>query len=466
MKIKVPVGAYKKPYAAVQEVTNYYAEKSEQRARGDVILMPSPGLERAATLSGGRALYEFEGTLFAVTDSDLVSINDSDATTTIGAIAPGEVSIANNTTQMIIVVGGTVTFLDSYFIVTGRNVTAGYIYTTAGGLVAISDADFPTGDLEDRFYVSNLTDGSAWEALDFATAEGSPDFIVGQFVNHREIGFLGQKTLEYFGDSGNVDFAFSRREGTFQERGCAAERSIASLDNTTYFLGDDGIVYKLLEYRPQRASDHAVERTIAAATADEIAAARGYAFTLEGHYFYVLTIGETTLVHDATTSALMQGSIWYTWTDVDGTSVYPIQFHAKAYGSHYGLAIDGGLFRMRTDLYTQDSDPVRRIATVGPMTLDSRRVSCRRLSLVCTTGTTEDLTEDPEMVLTVSRDGGRTWGEPKVRSLGMTGEYTTDITWRRLGNCSGRTGYAFRFETTFGGNIQLHDVDADFAVAP
>ena len=99
----------------------------------------------------------------------------------------------------------------------------------------------------------------------------------------------------------------------------------------------------------------------------------------------------------------MQGAVWYTWTAADGTGPYPIQFYAKAYGSHYGLDVDGGLFRLKTDVFTQDSADVTRIATVGPMTLDSRRVSCRRLALVCTTGTTQDLTEDPEMVLTVSR---------------------------------------------------------------
>ena len=59
MKIGVPVGTYQKPTAAVQEVVNYYAEKSEQRARGEVILLNTPGLTRTATLTNGRALHEF-----------------------------------------------------------------------------------------------------------------------------------------------------------------------------------------------------------------------------------------------------------------------------------------------------------------------------------------------------------------------------------------------------------------------
>lgn len=462
----MPIGNYKKPTAAVQEVVNYYAEKSEQRARGDVVLINSPGLTRVATLSAGRALYEFDDVMYAVDDTSLVSINSSHVETVIGAIAPGAVSIANNTTQLVIVVGGTVSFLDSYFILTGRNVTAGYVYTVAGGLVAITDTDFPLGDLGDQYYASTLGDGASWAALDFGSAEGSPDIIVTHTVSHRELILAGSKSLEYHGNSGNIDFAFERREGTFQERGCAAEYSVASLDNTVFFLGNDRMVYKLTEYRPQRVSDHGIERALETADAADISAARGWSFTQAGHYFYVLTVGDMTYVYDATTSQLMQGNIWYKWTAADGEGAYPIAFHTKVYGYHYGLAIDGGLFTIRTDVYKQDDDPVLRTATVGPMALDSRDVGCRRLSLVCETGTTQDLTETPEIVLTVSRDGGRTWGEPKIRSLGMTGEYTATTTWRRLGNAPGKTGHVFRFQTLFGGKISLHDVDADFAVSP
>ncbi len=466
MKIGVPIGTYRKPTAAVQEVVNYYAEKSEQRARGEVVLLNSPGLTRVATLATGRALYEFNDLLYAVTNTSLVRVDDDYTETTLGSIASGSVSIANNTTQLVIVVGGTVSFLDSYFIVTGRAVTHGYIYTTGGGLVAISDPDFPTGDLGDKYYASTLADGSGWAALDFGSAEGSPDNIVTHTVSHRELILAGSKSLEYHGNSGNIDFAFERREGTFQERGCAAANSVASLDNTVFFLGDDRVVYKLTEYRPQRVSDHGVERALETANATDITAARGWAFTQAGHYFYVLTVGDMTYVYDATTSQLMQGNVWYKWTAANGEGAYPIAFHAKAYGYHFGLATDGGLFTIRTDVFKQDDDPVLRVATVGPMALDSRDVGCRRLTLVCETGTTQDLTETPEIVLTVSRDGGRTWGGPKIRSLGMTGEYTATTTWRRLGNAPGKTGHVFRFQTLFGGKISLHDIDADFAVSP
>lgn len=467
MNIGVPAGSYKKPTAAVQECVGFYPEKSEQRARGKVILRQTPGLDLVTTLSGGRGLFEFNDVLYAVTDNELVRIDSGGNAVSIGTLPAGRVSIAANLTQMIFVFGGTVSFLDSYFVLTGMAITEGYTYSTGSGLQPITDADFPTGDLLDSIYLSELDDGRTWIATEFGTAEGSPDKIRGHIISHREAIFLGTKSMEYFRNTGNIDFPLERSEGTFQERGCAAERSIAGLDNSVFFLGNDRIVYKLLEYRPQRVSDHAIEQALEDATLDEITSAIGFAYTQSGHYFYNLTVGNMTYVYDSTISNQLQAPVWHKRSaSTDTETAYPVQFYANAYGAHYGLTEDGALYQMKTDVYTDADLPVKRLVTVGPMAVDSRNVSCRRLTLVCETGTTADLTETPAVTLTVSRDGGRTWGEPKTRSLGMTGQYSLATTWRRLGTAPGKNGFTFRFQTQYAGRLTLIDVDGEFGVAP
>ena len=40
---------------------------------------------------------------------------------------------------------------------------------------------------------------------------------------------------------------------------------------------------------------------------------------------------------------------------------------------------------------------------------------------------------DPQIMLSVSRDGGRTYGSEKWRPFGALGKYRNRIIWRRLG---------------------------------
>jgi hypothetical protein len=69
-----------------------------------------------------------------------------------------------------------------------------------------------------------------------------------------------------FYNTGAADFPFERQGNAFIERGCIDRDSIVKLDNGTFFVGDDRIVYKLDGYTPCRVSTHAVEKTLSEAS--------------------------------------------------------------------------------------------------------------------------------------------------------------------------------------------------------
>jgi hypothetical protein len=89
-----------------------------------------------------------------------------------------------------------------------------------------------------------------------ATVEGSPDNLSGVVNDHRELLVLrrfdrGHSLNRNLGtDTGNADFPFERQGNAFIERGCIDKDSIVKLDNATWFVGDDRIVYRMNGYTP------------------------------------------------------------------------------------------------------------------------------------------------------------------------------------------------------------------------
>ena len=62
-----------------------------------------------------------------------------------------------------------------------------------------------------------------------------------------------------------------------------------------------------------------------------------------------------------------------------------------------------------------------------------RPFTIEELALECNVGTFGDYTEEPQMLLSVSKDGGMTFGDPKSAGLGRPGQYSHRVRWRNLG---------------------------------
>lgn len=461
MKLGVAVGHYKRAIAAVQSNVNMFAERSESRALGDITLRPTPGLTRInATLGGGHsALYTFNDVLYAISGGFLYSIDDAGVETSIGAVNTSTfVTVADNGTQMLILTGGTVRFNEQYFLISGRNIFAGALFDGTT-LTAITDVDFPLGDLEQKMYFSDLADGSSWQALSFFSAESNPDNIRTHITSHGNLLVFGDRQLEYHTSTADADLPFQKSQGSEQERGCLSAESVTGLDNTIFFLGDDRVIYKVLDFRPVRVSHHALEASLELSTLSELNAARAFSYTQSGHYFYCLTIGEVTWVYDATISQMMQAPVWHIRSSNDGP--WRVQWYAEAYGMKYGLDETGILWSIDVNGHTEDDAVIPWEFTIGPFSKEAESVTCPRLTLICATGTTEDLTADPQVELDVSRNLGRTWFTKGARSLGATGEYTRTVTWRRNGDAPATTGFTFKFHGERNYDFSVIDVVAD-----
>lgn len=85
-----------------------------------------------------------------------------------------------------------------------------------------------------RFYISALYDCTRWNALDFATAERSPDQLQAILVVGRQLWMIGDETTEIWWNSGAADFPFQPLQSGLIQAGTQDP-------NSAQLVGDRGI---------------------------------------------------------------------------------------------------------------------------------------------------------------------------------------------------------------------------------
>ena len=329
----------------------------------------------------------------------------------------------------------------------------GYIIDTRieDDVSPISDADFPvpaylawqdgyfavpekgTGS----FVISGVYDPESWDALDITTAEGHPDDILANWMDHRELWNFGENTIEVYYNSGNAVFPFERIQGAFIQQGIGAIHSIASGDNTIFFLDKLGRVMRISGYSPSVISTPFIEHEITGLST--FSDAIGFYYTQQGHGFYVLTFptGDITWVYDVSNPK-------YGW---HRRKSFPVKKEATegrwrgncyAYfdGKHIiGDYASGQLFELDADTYTDDSNELRRYVDFPAIGDGGQKIRHNKLRIDFEVGLglTSGAGSDPQAMLKWSDDGGKTWGNEIWQDIRVKGKYKSSVFFRRLG---------------------------------
>jgi WD40 repeat protein len=184
--------------------------------------------------------------------------------------------------------------------------------TTTATLTQITDDGFPgfrSVDFIDQYIIgvepfgrywfhSDLSDATSYNTIDRNVAEKLPDNIKQVIASGSDVFVLGDKSAQFFANTGAATGTWANRPGTEMDVGAASPWTACRLDNSVYWLGNDGSVYKLEGYQPRRISTHALEQAFSRADTS-----KAYAFTFEdrGHKVYYLTVGGKTWGYDVAT---------------------------------------------------------------------------------------------------------------------------------------------------------------------
>lgn len=367
-----------------------------------------------------RGQHRMGTVLYAIAGTTLYSIDSAGVETPLGTI-PGTkpARMVDNGTQLAIHDGDT----------TGYVLSSGTL-TIPVDLGSVTDVAYIDGYFvwtiynSDQFIISGIDDGLSYDPLDVATAEGSPDNLVGIVNDHRELLLFGGTTgatpsTEIWVDTGNADFPFERQGNAFIERGCIDKDSIVKFDNATWFVGDDRIAYRMNGYTPQRVSTHAVERTLAQASWF-----RAFTYTQEGHKFYCLNTDAGSWSYDVATSA---------WAEREsiGLNYYRLGCAAEAYGkSLVGDNQTGKIYELDLDSYTENGSAIPLTIELPPIGDGVNRLTLYSFETFMETGVGDLVTTAPQAILSFSKNGGRSWSTEMWRTMGAQGEYSTRAVWR------------------------------------
>lgn len=295
-------------------------------------------------------------------------------------------------------------------------------------------------------------------AAQYYSAEYSADPIDAMVVNEGRLWLLGPNSYEVWAPGANSDTGddpFDWVSGATADIGIQAPESLAQIADYVFWLGGSASgrngVYMASGLRPpQRVSTNALDRRIA-----EIASSKagvGFCYTDEGHVFYCLTFeaAKWTIVYDVSTQLWHERSNrnWETGEDGAWIPRFPVTgFDERLFwGTSDGQIVEldhasGKMIDAATGL--ADKPAVRR--RIGPVLWSAdKRIVVRDLYVDMEVGTTGEVkpepvgsivpnSQNPKAMLSVSRDGGNTWGPSRWRSFGRQGNYTKTVHWLNLG---------------------------------
>lgn len=427
--------------AANARMVNLFPEIVPEGGKEPAFLNRAPGLKLKVVVGTGpiRGLWSYGGNLYVVSGNKLYKVTSNYVVTNLGTVSGtiGPVSMADNGTQLFIACNG-----------------PSYIYNSQTNVFQqINDGDFPGAATvcyidgyfvfnepnSQKIWVTSLLNGTDIDPLDFASAEGSPDGVVGIIADHRELWVFGTNSVEVWSNTGNPDFPFSRIQGAFNELGCVAAYSIAKMDNGLFWLGQDargqGIVYRANGYMGQRISTHAIEWQIQ--QYGNLSDAIGYTYQQDGHSFYVLIFptANTTWVYDVSTQAWHERAGFVNGEFTRHRSNCQVFFNNEVLVGDYQNA---NVYAFDLNNFSDNNNTQKwlrswRALPTGQNNL--KRTAQHSLQLDLETGVGLNLGQgsDPQVMLRWSDDGGHTWSNEHWVSIGKIGEFYRRAIWRRLG---------------------------------
>lgn len=433
-----------------QDCVNWYPITNEKSALSEESLLGTPGIELLTTTGTtneyNRGCWEKGGIGYFVNGNVLYSLdytidgagNETFAYTALGTIEGTErVFMADNGTQLMVLVPG------------GK----AYIYNEQDGtpFQEITDADFrANGDPqsllfidgyfvcttdEKKWIISNLNDGTTWDALDFASAEADPDSIVGIALCKNQPYILGSRTTEGFTNIGGSGFPF-QRNNVFFAKGIVGPYAVTNANDTFFIIGkgekESPAFWMFTESGYQKISTCVIDTILSGYTAAELLNAFCWSIAQRGAYFVGLTLPDRTFVIN------LIDMKWHERRSHVGVS--DVKWRVSSIMQVYGKLIVGDLYtgnigKLAADIYKEYTENIRRIVSTMPFTNNLEPIAVPKIELTMETGISNDDCNVPIISLSMSKDG-KVFNYERLRSLGMIGEYKKRLIWRRNGRFS------------------------------
>ena len=427
-------------------------------------LLQRPGLTGQFTIGSGPILRQyqkpglFNGDLFSVSGGQLYRQQ-----TLLGAVpytnAPRMAAVQG---QLAVVSGGQLELYDGAALTPQVFFDDGVSRLPSFSSVAVlyNIFVFPVSG-SNEFFFSAVGNAGSLNAANFSQAQTSPTPIVEVAVLAEELYFFKTDAVEIWDFNGSLTAPFSESQGRTYARGCAAQGSVAQMDNALFWIGDDLSIYRSSTVPEKVSNPYMDDRVRAAAKAGGatgVSAATAFYLGIEGHSFYVLnlpTIGES-YAYDAADKG------WRQWGSQSRTQPDPGLFLGNCAAGQESTDLWVGSYLDGTVSLLDETSPTdnglqKQVTITATHYMSGGVERCNVVALQCVRGVGNAEVPNPVVKMRFSDDGGRTWGSWLQSTLGIIGAYTWKAVWRYLGTMD-QPGRVFEFQVAESVNFTVESV--------
>jgi hypothetical protein len=481
-RIPLPLESYQhaSPPLNHKRLLNLYAEQEPSDSRTAAALIATPGLIWEGVTYGTGPVHamntDYPGSIYVASGTHFYRATQPIGSTTVAVEDLGEIGTPSGTdfpfnlmVTIAVGVNGAVVCVPPNAFTCTHTGALNQIGGEFPGARSVTYLDgyfvFSQDEIGGQFFTSLLLDPTAYDALDFAYADGVPNVIRRVMTLRGELWLLGDGGLEIWYDAGSSGletglssglsfFPFRRQNGGVLQTGCGTIRSAAICDGSLFWVGTNGMVNRSVGYKAQRISTHAIEDIIKASGVTAVTSALSY--FEEGHTFYVLNLPDRSLVYDVATGAWAERS-----SSADGSGPWlPAAVGHTDIVNHFGSSVDGRSYLINPAgldfIVDTDNDiTVMRQFITPPLWAGTYRAFCARLEIEMEVG---GLQPTRDIVLDWSDDGGRSWSAGRTMTAGVAYGDRVRVYTTRLGSFRQRM-----FRVTMTHHATIYGIDVDIS---
>ncbi len=403
-------------------------------------LRPADGLIAQATGPGiDRGGINWDGVLYRVMGTKLVSISDANVVTIIGDVGGSTdlVIMDYSFDYLGIVSGGNIYFYDG---TTLTQANYGLVNPTLGPVIdfCFIDGRFMLTDGV-RLWVTDVADPFTVGQLAYQEPVADPDPVSSLLRLRNEVYAINRNTIEvYESIASNVPFPFAVIDGAQIQKGAIGVQGTCVFMEMIAFLGsgrnEAPAVYLGSAATAQKISTQEIDEILATYTEQQLSLVKLEARNDKSQQFLYIHLPDRTLVYDAASSAALKQQVWTVLVSaIDGFAQYRARNFVWIYDKWTCGDPQSSTFGYMNDSVSSHwGEIVRWEFGTAIVYNESNGAIFHQLELVALTGRVA-LGQNPWISTSYSYDG-QTWGQDKAIQVGSVGQTQKRLVWFQQGH--------------------------------
>jgi hypothetical protein len=397
-------------------------------------LRPADGIVKTGDGPGAnRGGLNWNGTLYRVMGTKLVSVAENGTVTVIGDVGSGDrVTMTYSFDYLAIASGGRLYLYDGASLaqVTDSDLGVALTVVWVDGYFMTTDGEF--------LVITELNNPFAVDPLKYGSSEADPDPVKALLKLRNEIYALNRHTIEVFDNLGTTGFPFQRISGAQIQKGTLGTHTCCVFTEALAFMGsgtNESIsVYLGANGSATKIATSEIEEILAGYTEAQLSTSFMQERTEDAHVYLEIHLPDQTLVFDSAASSALQRPVWFILrTSLTGLGRWAVCDAVWAY-NRWNVCKPGD-----TDVGYLDKNIASHWGETigwefGTIILynESRGAIVHELELVSLTGRVQP-GADPTVWTSYSTDG-LTYSVEKAARVGTLGQYNKRIVWLQQGS--------------------------------